>query len=92
MAEDCGTVLNPLIVEGQQHGAVALGIGGVLREAVVYDDDGQNLTGSFMDYAMSAAADLPPIEVFEHATPSRRTPTGSKGMSEGGVMGAVGAV
>jgi carbon-monoxide dehydrogenase large subunit len=92
VAEDCGTVLNPMIVEGQQHGAVALGIGGVLREQVVYDGDGQNVTGSFMDYAMSTASDLPDIAVLSLDTPSRRTPTGSKGMSEGGVMGAIGAV
>lgn len=92
VAEDCGTVLNPAIVEGQQHGAVALGIGGVLREAVAYDADGQNLSGSFMDYALSAASDLPAIEVLNVSTPSLGTPTGSKGMSEGGVMGAVGAV
>ncbi|GAC1478608.1 MAG: hypothetical protein NVS2B11_02250 [Acetobacteraceae bacterium] len=92
VAEDCGTVLNPAIVEGQQHGAVALGLAGALRESVVYDADGQNLTGSFMDYSFAAAADLPPIEVIACHTPSRRTPTGSKGMSEGGVMGAIGAV
>jgi aerobic carbon-monoxide dehydrogenase large subunit len=92
VAEDCGTVLNPMIVEGQQHGAVALGLGGALREQVVIDDDGHNLTGSFMDYAMSTAADLPPIEIIACHTPSLRTPTGSKGMAEGGVMGAIGAV
>lgn len=92
VADDCGTVLNPMIVEGQQHGAVALGLGGALREAVVYDRGGQNVTGSFMDYAMSTAGGLPPIEVIGCHTPSRRTPTGSKGMSEGGVMGASGAV
>ena len=66
--------------------------GGVLREQVVYDAAGQNLTGSFADYAMSTAADLPEIEVVGVHTPSLGTPTGSKGMSEGGVMGAVGAV
>ncbi len=92
VAEDCGTVLNPMIVEGQQHGAVALGLGGALREQVVFDEDGHNLTGSFMDYAMSTAADLPSIEIVACHTPSLRTPTGSKGMSEGGVMGALGAV
>ena len=92
VAEDCGQALNPAIVEGQQHGAIALGIGGVLREQVVYDAAGQNLTGSFADYAMSAAADLPGIEVVSVHTPAQATPTGSKGMSEGGVMGAVGAV
>ena len=92
VAEDCGTVLNPLIVTGQQHGAVAMGLSGALREQVVYDAAGQNLTGSFMDYGLATAADLPPIEVIACHTPSRRTPTGSKGMSEGGVMGAIGAV
>lgn len=92
VAEDCGTVLNPAIVAGQQHGAVCMGIGGVLREQVVHDDAGQNLTGSFMDYALSSAADLPPIQIVSLHTPSRHTPTGSKGMSEGGVMGAIGAV
>jgi carbon-monoxide dehydrogenase large subunit len=92
VAEDCGQVLNPAIVEGQQHGAVALGLSGALREHIVYDAAGQNVTGSFADYAMPTAADLPPIEVVSLHTPSRRTPTGSKGMSEGGVMGAIGAV
>ena len=92
VAEDCGQVLNPMIVEGQQHGAVALGLSGALREQVVYDETGQNVTGSFMDYAMPAASDLPDIEVISVHTPSRRTPTASKGMSEGGVMGAIGAV
>ncbi|MDB5404240.1 MAG: xanthine dehydrogenase [Rhodopila sp.] len=92
VAEDCGQALNPLITEGQQHGAIAMGIGGVLREQVVYDAAGQNLTGSFMDYAMTTAADLPPFEVRSVPTRTARTPTGSKGMSEGGVMGAIGAV
>ena len=92
VADDCGTVLNPAIVEGQQHGAVALGLGGALHEAVVYDAAGHNLTGSFMDYAISGAADLPRIDVMGLHTPSQGTPTGSKGMSEGGVMGASGAV
>ena len=92
VAEDCGTVLNPLIVEGQQHGAIALGLSGSLREQIVYDPDGHNVTGSFMDYGLSCAADLPPIEIIHCHTPNTRTPTGSKGMSEGGVMGATGAV
>jgi carbon-monoxide dehydrogenase large subunit len=92
LAEDCGVVLNPMITDGQQHGAIALGLGGALREQVVFDEGGHNLTGSFMDYAMSTAADLPSIEIIACHTPSLRTPTGSKGMSEGGVMGALGAV
>jgi carbon-monoxide dehydrogenase large subunit len=92
VAEDCGRVLNPAIVAGQQHGAVALGISGVLQEQVVYDENGQNLTGSFADYAMPVAANIPPIELIAMHTPSRRTLSGTKGMSEGGVMGAVGAL
>jgi aerobic carbon-monoxide dehydrogenase large subunit len=92
VAEDCGRVLNLTIVAGQQHGAVALGISGVLQERVVYDEHGQNLTGSFTDYAMPVAASIPPIELIAMHTPSRRTLSGTKGMSEGGVMGAVGAV
>ena len=92
MAEDCGTVLNPMIVAGQQHGAIAMGLSGALREQVVYDADGHNVTGSFMDYGLSTVSDLPPIEIIARHTPSRRTPTGAKGMSEGGVMGALAAV
>ena len=92
VAEDCGRVLNPAIVEGQQHGAVALGIAGVLQEHVVYDANGQNVTGSFADYAMPVAATIPPITVISMHTPSRRTLSGTKGMSEGGVLGAVGAL
>ncbi|HUB11162.1 MAG TPA: xanthine dehydrogenase family protein molybdopterin-binding subunit [Acetobacteraceae bacterium] len=92
VAEDCGRVLNPAIVAGQQHGAVALGIAGVLQERVVYDDSGQNVTGSFMDYAMAVAETIPPITLIPMHTPSKRTLSGTKGMSEGGVMGAVGAL
>ncbi|HEY1930548.1 MAG TPA: xanthine dehydrogenase family protein molybdopterin-binding subunit [Acetobacteraceae bacterium] len=92
VAEDCGRVLNPAIVAGQQHGAVALGIAGVLQEHVVYDDNGQNVTGSFADYAMPVAELIPPITLIHMHTPSRRTFSGTKGMSEGGVMGAVGAL
>jgi carbon-monoxide dehydrogenase large subunit len=92
LAEDCGTVLNPAIVAGQQHGAVAMGLSGALRERIVYDGDGHNVTGSLMDYGIAAAGDLPPVEIVSRHTPNTRTPTGSKGMSEGGVMGAVGSV
>jgi carbon-monoxide dehydrogenase large subunit len=92
VAEDCGRVLNPAIVAGQQHGAVALGIAGVLQEHVVYDANGQNVTGSFADYAMPVAELIPPITLIHMHTPSRHTFSGTKGMSEGGVMGAVGAL
>jgi carbon-monoxide dehydrogenase large subunit len=92
VVEDCGTVLNPLIVNGQQHGAIAMGIGGVLLEEIVYDESGQNRSGSFADYLLPTALDIPPIEVISQHTPNRKTKTGSKGMAEGGVMGAIGAV
>jgi len=92
VAEDCGRVLNPAIVDGQQHGAIALGIAGVLQEHVVYDTNGQNVTGSFADYAMAVAETIPPITLIPMHTPSRRTLSGTKGMAEGGVMGAVGAL
>jgi aerobic carbon-monoxide dehydrogenase large subunit len=92
VVEDCGTVFNPLIVAGQQHGAIAMGISGVLLEEIVYDGNGQNGSGSFADYMLATAAEIPTIEVISQHTPNRRTPTGSKGMSEGGVMGAIGAV
>jgi carbon-monoxide dehydrogenase large subunit len=92
VVEDCGTVYNPMIVAGQQHGAIAMGIGGVLLEEIVYDENGQNRSGSFADYLLATAVEIPPIEVVSQHTPNRRTATGSKGMSEGGVMGAIGAV
>ncbi len=83
---------NPAVVKGQQHGAIAMGISGVLLEEIVYDAEGQNRSGSFADYLLATAVEIPPIEVVSQHTPNRRTPTGSKGMSEGGVMGAIGAV
>ena len=92
VVEDCGTVYNSMIVKGQQHGAIAMGISGVLLEEIVYDAEGQNRSGSFADYLLATAVEIPPIEVVSQHTPNRRTATGSKGMSEGGVMGAIGAV
>ena len=92
VVEDCGTVYNPAIVRGQQQGAVAMGISGALLEEIVYDETGQNGAGSFADYLVATAVEIPPIEVISQHTPSRHTATGSKGMSEGGVMGAVGVL
>ena len=69
-----------------------MGISGVLLEEIVYDENGQNRSGSFADYMLATAVEIPPIEVISQHTPNRRTVTGSKGMSEGGVMGAIGAV
>jgi len=92
VAEDSGTRINPLVVEGQTHGATAMGLSGALMEHAAYDADGQMLAGSFMDYALARAADLPAFELLHLDTPSRHTPAGIKGMAEGGVMGAIGAL
>lgn len=92
IVEDCGTVLNPLVVEGQQQGATVLGIGGVLFEHMVYDENGQNLCGTLADYMIPTAMEAPEIEIIAQHTPNKRTPAGIKGMAEGGVMGAIGAV
>ncbi|RQU38954.1 xanthine dehydrogenase family protein molybdopterin-binding subunit [Burkholderia cenocepacia] len=92
IAEDCGTLLNPTVVEGQQHGAIAMGLSGALFEGVRYDDAGQNLTGSLAEYLIATSAELPNIEIIPMHTPSRSTAAGIKGMAEGGVMGALGAL
>lgn len=92
VAEDCGTLLNPTVVEGQQHGAVAMGLSGALFEQVIYDEAGQNTTGSLAEYLIATATGLPDIEIIPMHTPSRSTVAGIKGMAEGGVMGALGAL
>ncbi|MGE5339010.1 MAG: xanthine dehydrogenase family protein molybdopterin-binding subunit [Gemmatimonadota bacterium] len=92
VAEDCGTVLNPVVVEGQQHGAIAMGLSGALFEQVIYDESGQILTGTLADYMVATATELPAFEILPMHTPSRFTPAGIKGMAEGGVMGAIGAI
>ena len=93
VAEDCGTVLNPIVVHGQQQGAIAMGLSGSLFEEIVYDPEtGQNLTSTLADYLVATACELPNFEIIPMHTPNRRTPAGIKGMAEGGVMGAIGAV
>jgi carbon-monoxide dehydrogenase large subunit len=92
IAEDCGTLLNPTVVEGQQHGAIAMGLSGALFEHVHYDETGQNTTGSLADYLVATSTELPDVEIIPMHTPSRSTAAGIKGMAEGGVMGALGAV
>jgi carbon-monoxide dehydrogenase large subunit len=92
VVEDCGPVINPMIVEGQIHGAVAQGIGEALGERLVYDDSGQLATGTLMDYALPGAAALPSFTVGHLETPSPLTPGGYKGMGEGGTIGAPAAI
>ncbi len=89
---DFGTVVNPLIVEGQLHGGVVQGIGQALMEHTVYDSDGQLLTGSFMDYAMPRAADVPSFELADHPAPATTNPLGVKGCGEAGCAGALTSV
>lgn len=93
VAEDAGRLINPTLVEGQIHGAVALGLGGTLQEEVAYGDGGHNLSDSFRTYRTLAMDEMPDeIELVHCDTPNQRTPGGMKGMSEGGVMGAIAAV
>jgi carbon-monoxide dehydrogenase large subunit len=91
-ADDCGMIVNPMIVEGQVHGGMAQGVGQALMEHIVYDRDGQLLTGSFMDYAMPRAADLPAFCTGFIATPAPSNPLGVKGGSESGAIGAPAAI
>jgi carbon-monoxide dehydrogenase large subunit len=92
VVEDCGPVINPMIVEGQIHGAVAQGIGEALAERLVYDGSGQLVTGSLMDYPLPVAGTLPAFTVGHLETPSPLTPGGYKGMGEGGTIGAPAAI
>src|SRR5207247_3286306 len=88
VVEDCGRIINPLIVEGQAIGGAAQGIGAALLEEIVYDDDGQLLTGSLVDYLVPTAAEVPAIEVVHLERPSPTTLGGFKGLGEGGTIGA----
>jgi aerobic carbon-monoxide dehydrogenase large subunit len=92
VAEDCGRIVNPMIVEGQVHGGVAQGIGAALLEEVVYDGEGQLLTGSLMDYLLPSASEIPPIEALHIEAQSPTTLGGFRGMGEGGTIGAPAAI
>ena len=92
VAEDCGRVINPLIVDGQVHGGVAQGIGAALYEEIVYDGEGQLHTASLVDYLVPTACEIPPIEVTHLETLSPTTLGGFRGMGEGGTIGAPAAV
>ncbi|MEP4378545.1 MAG: xanthine dehydrogenase family protein molybdopterin-binding subunit [Alphaproteobacteria bacterium] len=89
--DDCGTVINPMIVHGQVHGGVAQGLGQVLGEHAIYDDGGQLLAGSFMDYMMPRATDMPDMKLGFHSVPCTTNPVGAKGAGEAGTTGALAA-
>ena len=90
--DDCGRILNPLIVAGQQHGGIGQGIAQALYEEFVYDGDGNPLTSTLTDYAMPSAAELPSFEASNTETPSPRNPLGAKGIGESGTIGSTPAV
>jgi carbon-monoxide dehydrogenase large subunit len=92
VVHDCGTVVNPTVVEGQIQGGVAHGIGNALYEAIVYDEAGQLLTGSWMDYAMPDASMVPAVEMAHVESPSPFNPEGIKGAGEGGTIGALATI
>lgn len=92
VAEDCGRIINPLIVDGQVHGAVAQGIGAALLEEVVHDDQGQLLTASLADYLVPVATSVPPIEILHIEADLPNTVGGFRGMGEGGTIGAPAAI
>jgi carbon-monoxide dehydrogenase large subunit len=89
---DFGTIINPLLVEGQIHGGVVQGIGQALMEVTAYDADGQLLSGSYMDYAMPRAPDAPMFAVLSHPVPAKSNPLGVKGCGEAGCAGALTSV
>jgi len=92
VAHDCGKLINPVIVEGQIHGGVAQGVGGGLLEEMVYDEQAQLLTGTFMDYLVPTAMELPAIETVHLEYPSPRNPLGIKGIGEGGAISPPAAI
>lgn len=92
VVDDFGNLINPMLAEGQVHGGVAQGVGQAVQERVVYDEDGQLLTASFMDYAMPRAADLPYISFMSEPVPSTANIMGMKGCGEAGTVGALAAI
>ena len=92
VVDDVGTVINPLLLHGQVDGGVAMGVGQILMEDIKFDEQGQILTGSFMDYAMPRATDLPSYHVDSNPVPTKTNPLGVKGAGEAGCVGAMPAV
>jgi carbon-monoxide dehydrogenase large subunit len=90
--DDVGNILNPMIVDGQIHGGIAQGVGQALLESANYDESGQLSTGTYLDYAMPRADDLPSFEVSQNVTPCPHNPLGVKGCGEAGTIGSTPAV
>ena len=92
VVHDCGRVINPLLADGQICGGVAQGIGNALMEELVYDENGQLLSGSLMDYLLPTSCDVPPIALGHLESPSPRNPLGLKGLGEGGAIAPPAAI
>ncbi|HEY8797730.1 MAG TPA: xanthine dehydrogenase family protein molybdopterin-binding subunit [Candidatus Dormibacteraeota bacterium] len=92
VADDCGTVINPMIVDGQVVGGIAQGVGAALLEEIRYGSDGQLLSGSFMDYLIPTAGEVPAVEIRHLVTPSTVHELGTKGIGEGGTIGSTAAI
>lgn len=92
MVNDFGVLVNPMLVAGQAHGGAVQGAGQVLMEQALYDEDGQLMTGSFMDYALPRAADIPMMDFYSHPSPAKTNPLGVKGCGEAGTSGGLPAV
>src|SRR6266498_5598697 len=92
VVDDCGRVINPLLVEGQEHGGAAQGIGQALMEAVVHGSGGEPLVRGFSEYAMPHASDLPAFEAGHTEIPTKLNPLGVRGVGEGATIGATPAV
>lgn len=92
VGEDCGRMINPVIVDGQVRGGIAQGLGAVLLEELIYSDEGQMITGSFMDYLLPTSCELPRVEIHHMETPTPVHDLGVKGIGEGGTIGATAAV
>ncbi len=92
VSEDCGRMINPMVVEGQIAGGVIQGMGGVLLEHFVYDGDGNPVTTTFMDYLLPTTTEVPELEIGHIVTDATSNPGGFKGMGEGGAIGSHAAV
>ena len=92
VVDDFGVMINPMLVEGQVHGGIAQGVGQVLMENVVYDGEGQPISGSYMDYTMPRAHDIPEVEFGSHSVPAETNVLGAKGCGEAGTTGSLPAV